>query len=74
MLLAIPPHEADGLAFTIEEADEYAAAGDRRGGADLFTGAIYRLEQEVAAGHEWATALKEEYWEELAKFYKRCAV
>lgn len=68
---AIPPHEVDCLALTIEEADERAAAGDRRGGADLISGAIYRIEQEAAAGHEWANALKEQYWEELAKYYKR---
>ena len=68
---SFPPHELDSLAFTIEEADECAAAGDRCGGADLFSGAIYRLEQEAAAGHAWAPALREQYWEELAKYYKR---
>lgn len=67
----IPPHELDCLTLTVEEADECAAAGDRRGGADLISGAIYRIEQEAAAGHAWASALKDLYWEELAKYYKR---
>lgn len=68
---AIPLHEQDGLEFTIEEADELASAGRIKAGAELFSGAIYRLEQEAAAGEEWAAALRDQYAEELAKYHQR---